>query len=99
MKGSHEGPDGEQAMRRTIICGLLAVVLVFLFITGLEFMTTLRERGWSDDPETWKRQALFVIAVGSTLLLGYELNRLLNPPRDAGRAGRADAPRDPDGLL
>src|SRR5947209_2244677 len=81
------------AMKRTICSLMLGVILTGLFVSGLAWMTTLRERRWSDDPRNRRRQVIFVMATVSVVLVGYEINRILNRPRYTGRyVGSKDDP-------
>src|SRR5262245_29817178 len=65
-------------MRRTILSLVLGVIATCLFVAGLAWMISLPVRGWSDDPEIRKGQALFVITVVAVVLGGYILDRSLN---------------------
>ncbi len=68
-------------MRRTIVILVLGVVATGFFLFGLAWMTTLRQRGWSNDQPTFRRQATFFVAVVSSVIAVSVVNRLLNRPR------------------
>ncbi len=65
-------------MRRTAVVLILAILVAGLFISGLVWMTKLRERGWANNPEIRSEQMRFVMAVAIAIAGAWALNRVLN---------------------
>jgi hypothetical protein len=72
-------------MRRTIVTLVLGVCVTGLFLFGLAWMTTLKERAWSNNQPAFHRQGIFFVAVVSIVIGVIVLNRVLNRPRSLGR--------------
>jgi hypothetical protein len=70
-------------MRRTVLSLILGVIVAGLFLSGLVWMTSLQERGWSRDPETFSRQVTFVVTILAVVITASVLNQTLNRPRSA----------------
>ena len=68
-------------MRRTIAFLLLGVLVTGFFLFGLAWMTSLQERGWSNDPQVFNRQVTFVAAILASVIGASVLNYALNCPR------------------
>ena len=81
---------GVKAMRRTIAFLVLGVIVSGLFLFGLSWMTTLKERGWSSDHTAFQRQVIFLVAIVSIVIGTSALNRVLNRPRSPGRNATED---------
>jgi multidrug resistance efflux pump len=80
-------------MKRTLGSIVLGVILTGMFVSGLAWMTRIRERQWSDDPEIRRKQVVLVAAVVGGILLVSGINFILNDPtlralRDRGRGRR-----------
>jgi hypothetical protein len=77
-------------MRRTIAFLVLGVFVTGVSLFGLAWMTTLKERGWSSDHTAFQRQAIFLLAVVSIVIVASALNRALNRPRSPRRVATDD---------
>jgi hypothetical protein len=77
-KMSKPGPLG---MRRTVLCTVCGILITGLFLSGLVWMTSLRERGWSKDPQTFGRQVIFVVTLVAIVFGAFAVNQSLNRRR------------------
>jgi hypothetical protein len=68
-------------MGRTIAFLVLGVLVTGFFLFGLAWMTTLQERGWSNDPSVFNRQVTFLGAIVAIVIGASVLNHALNRPR------------------
>jgi hypothetical protein len=68
-------------MRRSVFSLVLGVVVAGLFLSGLVWMTSLRERQWSKDRETFDRQVTFVATILAIVLGASVLNHNFNRRR------------------
>jgi hypothetical protein len=68
--------SGLLGMGRTALFLVLGVIITGLFLSGLVWMTSLRERGWSNDPQIFGRQATFVVTVLAFVVGAFALNHV-----------------------
>lgn len=69
-------------MRRNLVFLTLGLAVTGLFLAGLAWCcTAIDVRRWSDDPLIRDRQILLVLMVFGLIIVVYEVNRKLNPPR------------------
>jgi FtsH-binding integral membrane protein len=73
-------------IRRTFLSLAIGIIVTGLFVAGLVWMTSLRERGWSNDPKTFDRQMTFVVTLVAIVISAVVLNRALNRPRNRALA-------------
>ena len=71
-------------MRRAVLCTFCGILITGLFLSGLVWMTSLRERGWSKDPQTFGRQATFVFTLLAIVVGAIAVNHGLNRRRYRG---------------
>jgi hypothetical protein len=76
---SKSGPVG---IRRAVLCTVCKILITGLFLSGLVWMTSLRERGWSKDPQTFGRQVTFVVTLVAIVFGAFAVNQSLNRRRD-----------------
>jgi hypothetical protein len=77
-------------IRRTFLSLAIGIIVTGLFVAGLVWMTSLRERGWSNDPKTFDRQTTFFITLVAIVISAAVLNRELNRPRNRALAPTTD---------
>ena len=75
-------------MRRAMLCTSCGILTTCLFLSGLMWMTSLRERGWSKDRQTFGRQATFVFTLLAIVVGAIAVNHGLNRRRYRGAGER-----------
>jgi hypothetical protein len=86
---------GARIMRRTVFSLVLGVIVTGQFLSGLLWMTSLQERGWSKDSKVFGRQAAFVGTLLSTLIGASVWNHVLNRRRYSGASSTTGNPNLP----
>jgi hypothetical protein len=86
---------GANVMRRTVLFLVLGVIVTGVFLSGLVWMTSLRERGWSNDPTILGRQATFVYTLIAVVIGASVLNHVLNRRRYFGATSTESNPYSP----
>jgi hypothetical protein len=80
-------------IRRTVLSLAIGTMVTGLFVSGLVWMTTLRERGWSNAPRTFDRQVTFVVTllviVTAGVVLNYAFSRRRNRALTSTTGGRS----------
>src|ERR1700679_1911113 len=69
-------------IKRTGVSLAIGIIVTSMFVSGLAWMTSLQERGWSNDPKTFDRQVTFVVTLVAIVISAAVLNRALNRPRN-----------------
>jgi hypothetical protein len=57
-------------MRRTALSLAIGIISTGLFVSGLAWIISLRERGWSNHPKTFERQTTFVVMLVAIVIGG-----------------------------
>jgi hypothetical protein len=72
---------GPLRVRQMVLCTVCGILITGVFVSGLVWMTSLRERGWSKDPQTFGGQVTFIVTLVAIMVGAFAVNKSLNRRR------------------